>query len=44
MIFNYPKSSFWLSVRQVSGKQAMFPSIPTQTSYKINKLLEFSEN
>lgn len=28
----YHSSSFWLRVRQVSGKQAMFPRIPTQIS------------
>lgn len=29
-----PKVSFWLRVRQVSGKQAMFPRIPTQISLR----------
>lgn len=28
----HPKSSFWLRDIQVSGKQAMFPRIPTQIS------------
>lgn len=32
MTSTHPKSSFWLRVRQVSGKQAMFPRIPTQIS------------
>lgn len=30
----HPKFSFWLRVAQVSGKQAMFPRIPTQISYR----------
>lgn len=33
-IFTHPKFSFRLRVAQVSGKQAMFPRIPTQISYK----------
>lgn len=32
--FTHPKLSFWLRVTQVSGKQAMFPRIPTQISYR----------
>lgn len=28
----HPKDSFWLRVRQVSGKQAILPRIPTQIS------------
>lgn len=31
-IFTHAKFSFWLRVTQVSGKQAMFPRIPTQIS------------
>lgn len=30
----HAKFSFWLRVTQVSGKQAMFPRIPTQISYR----------
>lgn len=33
-IFTHPKFSFWLRVAQVSGKQAIFPRIPTQISYR----------
>lgn len=33
-IFTHPKFSFRLRVAQVSGKQAMFPRIPTQISYR----------
>lgn len=29
---SHPKDSFWLRVRQVSGKQAILPRIPTQIS------------